>query len=342
MKRIYLCLLTVLLFPLCSFSEIGPLPGGVSVKPIFEQSELVCSARVQSVDITQKENAGSNNSPEILVTVRLRAIVLDVYKAAVPAPRVIVYQYPEAAPDHVPQIRPGDVELLFLNEITADEYKITNRFIGLTTFSGMSPSPGDTGLDKLQTALATDVQRGTRSDQINAMRLLEGFDQINADTLSAMSPLALLPDSELAFAALAVMLKTRTPESVAKFRQYLDGYTEEQPPMALISAAAELSLITDTRARLDLESLSDNRFVSVQMDAMNAIRHIGSVKSAPVLIQRLDDAYPWVQYLALRALVDLFDKRDNDYGPASDVFFKNPQEYISRWKDWWNAAGINE
>lgn len=342
MGRIYLCFLTALLFPLYSLGEIGPLPGWVSVKPVFEKSELVCSARVQSVDITQKESTGSNNSPEILVTVRLRAIVLDVYKAAGPAPRVIVYQYPEAAPDHVPQIRPGDVELLFLNEVTAGEFRITNRYIGLTTFSGMSPTSRNMGLDKLQTALAADVQHGTRDDQINAMRLLEGFDQINEDTLSAVSPLALLPDSELDFTALAVMLKTRTPESVAKFRQYLDGYTEEQPPMGLIGAAAELSLVTDTRARLDLESLSGNRFVSVQMDAINAIRHIARVKSAPVLIQRLDDAHPWVQYLALRALADLFDKRDNDYGPASDVFFKNPQEYISRWKDWWNTAAISQ
>ena len=90
------------------------------------------------------------------------------------------------------------------------------------------------------------------------MSLLQGFNRLDANTLVAVSTLSSSPDASVAFAAQAVLLKAKTPDSVAKFRQYLEHYKEARPPIGLIGAAGELSLVTNPSARVDLEYLSAN------------------------------------------------------------------------------------
>jgi hypothetical protein len=236
-------------------------------------------------------------------------------------------------------VRAGEVVLLFLNGPTSGRYELTNPFIGLQLFNALAKVQDSTGIGKLQSALAMSVREGNHYDQISAMRLLEGFNRLDEETLNAVSALSSSSDPEVAFAALGVLVKTRTPDSVARLRRYLEAYHEGQPPIGLLSAAGELSLITDPDALPDLERLSGSRFLSIQIGAMDAMRHIASAKSAPALIKRLDDPNGVVQYSAMITLAEIFGGREDEPTPDMELFGKKPQYYIGLWKQWWINEG---
>jgi HEAT repeat protein len=182
------------------------------------------------------------------------------------------------------------------------------------------------------------MRRGNRDEQLKALRLLHGFTRLEPSASTAVGALSSSPDPEIAFAALAILLKAGMPDGVAKFRRYVETYRQEQPPIELMNAAGELSLVADPKALPDIELLSGSKYLSIQMAAMDAIRHIGSFKSAPVLVERLDDPNRIVQYSAVITLAELFDK-SGDYGPNIELFGKDPQKYIRLWKQWWIDEG---
>ena len=141
-----------------------------------------------------------------------------------------------------------------------------------------------------------------------------------------------------AFGALAVLIKSGESRDVAKFRRRVEDYEGDRPPIALISAASELSLVSNTSALPEIGRLSGSRFLSVQLAAMTAIRHIADVRSIPVLIERLDDRNESVQYSAVITLAEILQK-SGDYGPDIELFKKDRLHYIRRWKQWWVDEG---
>jgi len=335
--RILSSVLMSMFLPLGLAAQAGPVPGTELIQPVFDQADLVCSGRVESVRIVTRESATTDKNQGNFVNVT--ASILDVYKSVFQPSGQIVFEYPKDPMSENPGVRAGDTVLLFLGGLTTGAYELANPFIGLTTFSGLSQVPGSPGLEKLESALAMSVRQGNRYDQINAMRLLEGFNRLDPSTLIAVSTLSSLSDAAIAFTALGVLVKTRTPDSVVKLRRYVEAYKEDQPPIGLISAAAELSLVTDLRALPDIERLSGSRFLSIQFAAMDSIRRIASAKSAPVLIQRLDDPNRTVQYSAMISLAEIFGGRDGEPTPDVELFDKKPQYYINLWKRWWTAEG---
>ena len=97
--------------------------------------------------------------------------------------------------------------------------------------------------------------------------------------------------------------------------------------------------IKDERARIHLEQLTSSKYANIQFGAMTALRGIGNPKSAPVLIQRLDDPDSLIQYLAVITLAEIFDKKNADYAPAMPTFEQNRPKYVEAWKKWWVEEG---
>jgi hypothetical protein len=335
--RVLFCLLMAMFLPAHLAAQAGPVPGTELVQPVFDKADLVCSCRVELVEIVTRDSTNTDGNPGKLV--RATASILDVYKSVLQPSGPIVFEYPKDPMSENPGVKAGDVVLLFLGGLTSGVYELADPYIGLTTFSELSQVPGGLGLEKLQSALAASVRQGNRGDQISAMRLLEGFSRLDSSTLVAASALSSSADPEIAFTALAVLLKTRTPDSVAKFRRYVEAYKENQPPIGLVSAAGELSLVTDPEALADIERLSGSRFLSIQIAAMDAIRHIASAKSAPVLIRRLDDPNRTVRYSAMITLAEIFGERGGELTPDMELFDKKPQYYTNLWKEWWAKEG---
>jgi hypothetical protein len=335
--RACLILLIMVLSPACMAGQFAPIPGTELVQPVFDKADLVCSCRVESAEVVTSESASTDRDPGKVV--RVTASVRDIYKSVVQSLGLIVFEYPKDPMSENPGVRVGDVVLLFLNGPTSGMFELANPFIGFTAFSVLPQVEGNTGLGKLQSALAMSVRQGGHYDQVSAMRLLEGFSRLDPSTVTVVSALSSSSDPEIAFTALGVLVKTGTPDSVAKLRRYVEAYRENQPPIGLVSAAGELSLVTDPEALPDIERLSGSRFLAIQIAAMDVIRHIASAKSAPALIQRLDDPNRNVQYAAVITLSEIFGARDGELAPDVELFGKKPQYYISVWKRWWTDEG---
>jgi len=314
------------------------IPGTVPIGPVFTDSDLVCAARVQTASPAATSFALAPAGREDTASIRLE----DVYKGSEPQPQMVKVRYAPAnfgAQNGTPVLTPGETVLLFLRMISPGVYTFTEKDISTTQFSRISPLSGvPSGPSKLELALVQIVETGNHNDRINAMQLLEGFDQPSPETLSAVAPLYSSPDPEEQFLALGILLKTKTPAALNTVRYYLQTYWGAQQPMSIIALGTEISQITNPLALLDLEALSGSRFVSVQYGAMQAIRSMRSSKSASFLIRKLDDSNPIISYEALITLNDIFNKNGN-YGPSIPLFNKNPQNYIQLWKQWWKDEG---
>jgi len=110
-------------------------------------------------------------------------------------------------------------------------------------------------MGKLEFALMDDASRSTDSERLRALRLLQGFESPSEETISGIEPYIRATDSELALTASAVMLKTKTPESVHLLRQYLDQLTGTSQPVVLVSLGAELGQVADENCERDVVAL---------------------------------------------------------------------------------------
>ena len=324
------------------YADIVPIPGTHLVAPVFEKSDVVCSCLVLSADVTSEENL--NPPPKQVVLRHMRAVVevKDSFKAnnVQPGDRVAV-QYDVEEPStrgSLPSIVKSETALLFLRRTESGNYVFADPYLGATHFNALPPSPDGVGLTKLQSALVKVIRQNDRNDQIRALRLLEGLNAFRPDTVSALNSLTNSPDPEIALSSIAVLLKTKTPESVEILRRYLETYSGDARPVALLSIGSELGQVRDAGALSAVEALSGSKYLSIKFGAIDALRTMRSPSSAPVLIQRLDDSNNDIRYFALITLAEIFGK-SGDYAPLMRQFHENPEKHVALWKDWWSQTG---
>jgi len=197
------------------------------------------------------------------------------------------------------------------------------------------------GLEKLQSALAAVLRQINRDDQLNALRLLQGFDILNEESLSPVGVLCTFEDPEIAFTALAVFLKSKTIEGVEKLQRYLETYNGNAEPLALVAIGTQLSHVNDVKILPQIEVLTGSKYVSIRLGAMNAIRLMKHPESAPTLVKRLDDQNSTVKYIAVITLSEIFGKFEGDYAPSMYLFDEKPQYYVDLWKKWWAEESHN-
>jgi hypothetical protein len=233
----------------------------------------------------------------------------------------------------------GETALLFLSKRGTDTYEFADDFIGATQFSSLPIEEADLGPLKLQHVLSVVAMSSASPDQLQALRLLLGFNLITDETLSIVTPLTQSRSPDIALTALGVLLRTKSIDSVQKLQRYLESYTSEGQPSALFVVGPELREVTNPEALPALEALSASKFRSVRSGAMDAIRKIRSPKSVPFLVAKLDDPDSNVQYVALIALAEILGKYEDDFAPSMYLFDKRPGYYKGLWKKWWQEEG---
>ena len=315
-------------------STLAPIPGEVRVRPVFEKADLVCKCTVNSTSVSNGEFRDGSGALRVGERVRANLRVEDVYKSNGQDGQPVVLDYVKT-PSMDISVRNGQTLLLFVTR-SDGTYSFADPFIGATSFSSLPSERGQPGLGKLERALVAVSLQQNHDDSIRALVLLQGFDALSPESLTAMQTLTMSADRNIEARAVAVLLQTKTPQSVADVRRFLDMYPGEAEPPALISIGGELNQISDNRARVDVEALSASRFLAVRIGAMNALRHMKDRGSAPALIQRLDDNNSFVRYLAVITLAETFDKFDDGYAPSEPVFDANPVYYTNLWKSWWS------
>lgn len=318
-------------------SDIVPVPGTQAVRPVFEASDLVCNCSVKSLSVIGQQPIPQSS----VIRKRMQATVeiQDVYKSWASATGAILLQFELDTPSSSaaqPALTPGETAILFLKSTGPNLYEFTDPFLGVTPFHTPPPrETGGTGMAKLESALTLTLQHSNRDDSLNALRLLQCFDSLSQDSLAATGTLTTSQDLELALGALAVLLKEGTPTAAEKLKLWLESYKGNAQPISLVSVATELADIRDVRVISAMEALTSSRYSAVRRGAVQSLRKMRSVRSGPVIAQRLDDSDQAIQYLAVITLSEVLGKYDGDYGPSKYLFDKRPQYYIGLWKQWW-------
>jgi len=331
MTKRSLQMLVVLALTVIARTEIAPLPGEQAIRPLFEGADLVCFCSVQSVEAlgaTIVPNLDGHERQPMDAVIK----VGYVYKPSTTNPVSATVQFEEG------QLWRGETAILFLKSTSSEAYALADPFIGSTPFSSMPTSPQSPGLSGLESSLADLLQLLSRDDQINAMKLLQGFDVLDADTSSRLILLSGSKDPEIALSALAVLLKGKNPADVSRLRTYLAGYPSDSGPIAVTSIGTELGQIRNSVALPDIEALTDSKLISIRIGSMQALRAMRNTQSAQALVGRLDDPDGYVRYLAIISLAEIFG-RYGDYAPNMHLFDQNPEYYIGLWRTWWKEEG---
>jgi hypothetical protein len=288
-------------------AEVGPTPGTQPVGPVYQTSDLVCNCVVTSTQAQSEERVQAEGNP---VFQRHRIAKVDVqaaYKSRGSTDGGIFVEYDNDS------LQDGERAILFLKSDGQSVYVLADPSLGATPFSVLPKPPAARGLKGLESTLATVTQRAVRDDQVNAMRLLQGLDTLDAATLSALTPLTSSKDPEIAFSAMAVLLKRRSLEDIERLKDYLRDYSSDSPPIQVVSIGTELSQIRDERALPDLEALASSRLISVRMGSMQAMRAMKNPQAAPAMVKRLDDSDGYIQYLAVISLAETFGKYEDSW-----------------------------
>ena len=234
---------------------------------------------------------------------------------------------------------------MFLNG-AASSYVFADPFLAAIPFDEIPRQSGELGLRKLQAALAGVLRSPNPEDQLRAMELLQGFDELSSDTTTALSSLSRSPYPEVALSAFAALLKGEGPKSsttqiLARLNVYLNSYGGGPNSAALINIGSELRQVTDQVSLPSLEALAVSRFVVIRRGAMQALRAMKNPSAAATLVVGLDDPDDYVRYLAVISLAETFGKYE-DYAPSMYLFDRNPGFYVGMWKSWWLTEGESE
>lgn len=339
------CVAAALAMSKMLFADLVPVPGSQQVRPVFEASDVVCSGRVESLRVLEEKRVESGNGTLPLKRLLASVYLQDVYKANENLPPSIVVSFDEQGPEVITHIMPtleqDEQAILFLKHSEGSTYVFTDRFLGVTSFASIPTGEGGSGLTQLASALAGIVSENGRDDKINALQLLEGMENLQPGTLTQIASLSASPDPEVAFDALAILIKAGAPGSIEKLVDYLKGYQGNGALFGLGNIGGDLNQIRKIKNREDLsalESLTSSRFLDISLGSMEAIRNIRDVSSAPTLIRRLSDSNSMIRYIAVITLAEMFNQH-GDYRPSVPQFDARPDFYTDEWQDWWAHEG---
>jgi hypothetical protein len=321
----------------CDFSsaDIGPIPGTQRVQPVFEQADVVCNCVVESLRTVSEEKMNRGGKDVLRRQIVATVLVKDTYKPNVSSGMRINVQFEaDVPPAFGPTLYPGESALLFLRRETLAVYAIADRYMGVTPFGAIPPQQGNPSLQKLQGALSGILMVDNDQDQIHALRLLEGMNDLAPAALVEVDRLSGSANPEVAFAATAVLVKANSAGALDRLTALLRGYSGSSNPVGLMSVSVELAKITDPKQLPQLEQLSSSKYLSIRFGALGAIRRMRDPRSAQALVARLNDPDKNIRYEAVTALAEIFGKT-GDYSPALFEFDRKPDFYVDLWKTWW-------
>jgi hypothetical protein len=326
-------------------AEITPAPGAQRVNAVFNKADLVCNCIVRALRVTEERQVERGGRP--LTTQHLIATVeiTDLYKPERTKRTTLSVAFDRESPStrtSLPVLQQGERAVMFLNA-TSLSYVFADPFLAAIPFDELPREPEETGPRKLQAALAAVLQLPNREDQLRAMELLQGFDELASDTMPALVSLSRSPDPEVALSAFAARLKGKNGETVTvdlleDLNSYLNAYGGGSDSAALINIGSELHNLTDARTLPSVEALSASRFAVIRRGAMQSLRAMKNRNAAATLVPRLDDSDDYVRYLAVISLAEAFGKY-GDYAPSMYLFDQNPGFYVGLWKSWWLTEG---
>ena len=321
-----------------------PPEGTENISKLMEEATLVCKGEVTSAP----KPLSVADAPRMTgtATVRVDRCLKGDPGGSEISVSVDSFLPPGGGPAFI--LNPGDYRVFFLKSLDG-KYAVVDEWFGALRASreiAHAPGGGDPKL-----LLELDLKAGLHDS--DPERVLDSIRMLgNMKTLRSTAELKTLLDPP------DLMVKTYVWQALLRLKDYsvLPAVAEffvAQPeaPRELFLPRDRLFAMQDelvgevgTIRSLDalpyLErfAVSDKRFL--RMEALQALRQIGSAHSASVLLRELDDPDPDNGFSAMQGLLAL---RAADSGiewvPTWDEFRQSPQFYAAKTREWWWAEG---
>ena len=341
----YSCAVAIcLLSAIAALGYPRPPEGTENIPKLMEEATLVCKGEV----ISAPKPLSVADAPRMTGTATVR--VDRCFKGDPGGGEIRVSVDSSLPPGGGPAfiLNPGDYRVFFLKSLDG-KYAVVDEWFGALRASreiAHAPGGGDPKL-----LLELDLDAGLHDN--DPERVLDSIRMLgNMKTLRSTAELKTLLDAP------DLLVKTYVWQALLRLKDYsvLPAVAEffiAQPeaPRELFLPRDRLFAMQDelvgevgTIRSLDalpyLErfAVSDKRFL--RMEALQALRQIGSAHSASVLLRELDDPDPDNGFSAMQGLLALraADSRI-EWVPTWNEFRQSPQFYAAQTREWWRAEG---
>jgi HEAT repeat protein len=197
--------------------------------------------------------------------------------------------------------------------------------------TGLPKASTGSGISKLESALLSLLDIADRSPAavhyaIFALGKLEGFPILSPETLARLAEYVPSARPVPAFAAIRLILRTKSPQGAELLKQYLDDHEGES---LQDGGMAWVSQVRDPCALPTLEALTRSKYRQVRAGAISALQGIRSPTSIPVLMKRLNESDDDERYWTVTALAAVVG-----FAPPWEEFNRDPDKYSHLWKNW--------
>ncbi len=88
-----------------------------------------------------------------------------------------------------------------------------------------------------------------------------------------------------------------------------------------------------------LEQFAESSDVYIRVRALQGLRKIGSLTSAPVFLRALNEPREEIGFIAMMSLIELAGGGSFDWVPRYDEILGAPDFYAAQFRQWWEAEG---
>jgi hypothetical protein len=243
--------------------------------------------------------------------------------------------------------RKGDYRLFFL-KFQDGKYAVVDDWFGALPISrelGAMPEGAD-GMQLLELDLKAGLRDSDPELRLDSIRMLGNMKHLHS--LTELKAMLNNPDLLVRTYVWQALLRLKDYSVLAAVADFFDAQPEAPRELFLPrdrifhmqgELNREIGAIRDSGTLPYLERFAIGKGWRLRDNALQALRNIQSLHSAPVFLKELDDPNSDNAFSAMQGLLGLAGGGDHAWAPSWEKFREAPQLYAARCREWWQAEG---
>jgi hypothetical protein len=319
----------------------APLEGTENIPQLMAESIVVCKGKV--VDAPEPVYSW-NHTAGMTATAQIRAA--RCFKGAHNGRSIpVLFDRSVTGPHFF--FRKGDYRLFFLKS-QDDKYTVVDEFFGALPIShelGATPKGAD-DMQLLELDLEAGLQDSDPELRLASIRMLGNMKHLHS--LKKLKAMLKIPDLLVRTYVWQALLRLKDYSVLPAVAEFFDMQPEAPrelflPRDRLFNMQIELERtigdIRDSSTLPYLERFAVGKGSHLRDRALQALRNIQSLHSAPIYLKELDDPNADNAFSAMQGLLELAGSNIAWAPPSWEKFRETPQLYATKCREWWKAEG---
>jgi hypothetical protein len=334
-----------------AFAFPGPVRGTEDIPKMMAESALVCKGEVAEAELAEASAPSFVLPSAGMASFTETAYVLPdrCFKGSAEPPLIpIIFNGFDSGSNASVVLRKGDYRLFFLKPQNG-KYEVVDMWFGILSVSRERDSASVSSDGSY--ALELDLKAGLRDP--NRERVLDSIRMLgNMKHLRSTSELTQLNDHS------NLLVRTYVWQALLRLKDYsvlpaVSKFFDSQPtpPHDLLlprdrlfemqyEIANEIGVIRDPATLGFLERFAvGGKAYGLRMNALQALRAIGSPRSAAAFLKALDDSNSDNAFSAMQGLLSLAGGGPIAWAPTWQQFNEAPEFYAAKCREWWETEG---